>query len=110
VKNHDNNELEPDEQKYPDTFLQDEFLMLNHDLKDKIRDLLNDPKLRLEPKELQTLMQTLKESYEFDHRLKHRIFEKPWDYDKRKICKELNVDSWQLKDSWNDELKDKKDY
>jgi hypothetical protein len=103
-------ELEQDKRELPDTFLQDEFLMLNHDLKEKISDLLNDPKINLEPKELQILMQTLKESYDFDYRLKHRIFEKQWDYDQRKICRELDVESYRLKDHWNDELKDKKDY
>jgi hypothetical protein len=109
-ENNNQNELEQDEQEYPDTFLQDEFLMLNHDLKEKIRDLLNDKKLKLDPKDLQILIQTLKESYDFDYRLKERIFNKQWDYDKRKICKELNVKYYELKDTWNDELKDKKDY
>ena len=75
-ENDNQNELEQDEQELIDTFLQNEYLMLNNQLKDKIRDLLNDEKIKLEPKELQTLIQTLNEAYNFDRNLKSNIHHK----------------------------------
>jgi hypothetical protein len=98
-ENTQNQEFEEYEQGLIDTFLQDEFLLKNSQLKDKIKDLLNDEKLKLEAKNLQTLIQILKEPYELDYRLKERIFEKQWDYNIKKICRNLNVEPYRLKDS-----------
>jgi len=110
-ENNNQKDYESNEEDYPDTFLQDEFLMINNDLKDNIRDLLEDKETKLEPKDLQTLLEVLKESYDFDYRLKHRKYEKEWDYEKRKLFKHFDITStYDLKDSWDYDLRDKKDY
>jgi hypothetical protein len=106
------NDIEQDNDEIPDIFLQTEFLNLNNQIKEKIRELLTDNKIELTPKDIKILLEALKESYYFDSSLKQRIHSKEVELERFKWETELGQSVTFNKhwDKWVDEHNTKRDY
>jgi hypothetical protein len=106
------NDNDIDDGELPDIFLQTEYLSLNNQIKDKIRELLNNNKIELSTKDLQTLIKSLKESYEFEYNLKSRIYSKKTEFKRNERNKATNGNAWNnpVFDLWKEDQEDKRDF